>query len=98
MHEPLTAMWKASWVMGDIKNLVEREYTDRGITRTDAILMIHLRSGVSVQTVRSALLGQRIMPESARSLASWALVTHRVEIDVAALVTAPPRRRVKVAA
>ena len=75
------------------RELIEREYLAKGLTRHDVACLVKVQSGVSFGAQRKAFEATAVKPRTAQDLAAWAFRTHKVKLDTMALVMAPTRPR-----
>lgn len=75
--------------------LVQEQYMALGFTKEAAFSKVYLESGVSRGSIRAAYNGTRVTPETAGDLLVWSRAIHKREVDVGALMSAPPRQRRK---
>ena len=59
-------------------------------TLTQVISKCHFDTSVSIQSIRAAHDGWRVLPETATNLSAWATKNGK-QVDVAAMITAPKR-------
>lgn len=74
-------------------DVISRHYERKGMNRSDVVATLRTDTGLSFHTLQKAILGKRIKPESAATLAEWAFTKHGEVIDVAAMVTAPTEKQ-----
>ena len=75
------------------RELVDREYTSRGVSKYEVLYLLKVHTSLSVQAVCAAYEGRLVRARTAAELNAWATKTFRTELDMLAMLTAPPRQR-----